>query len=199
MIHSGPGSTFEVRAGQIGVLTLAGRIEEKTLKAALALVAGLSQLRGVLAIFDTPGGSGTCADLLREIVLFARDRVPVFALVRQACSAGLLIATACGHILAEDEDDSTMGCFGAIAHFCDGHTPQLLCSRQAPQKIPVGRLTMGPLNFSRYDEYEIEIQQNILDRHFDVNIARISQLRGVPIDVLLEIFTGETFTGRTAR
>jgi ClpP class serine protease len=193
-----PGPSFKIVDHDIGRLDIVGSIGKTSTDAAVAMLQGLKRIQGLLVTFDSGGGNAWHGDFLYDALRYARERVPVYGLVRKALSAACTAAVGCTKVFAKSEE-SLFGCMGCVASWCDGSRPQIICSELSPNKVPADGYGVSITEFCPYEDWVPYVQQQQCDRRYYIELVKLSRERGVPEDVLLDFADGTVFETRGAR
>lgn len=126
----------EAGIGWMGVLHVAGRVENDIKDALDEVEADLPTLAGLLVVYDSPGGAFRAGDYLERITLLAKQTMPVVAFVKSACSTCIIPSLAADATFGAP--DCITGCFGNMRVFCDGKKPHPLINAQSPKKFEGG-------------------------------------------------------------
>jgi len=181
--------------GPIGTLAIDGELTARHVQGARIAEDVAGQLYGLMVYLNTPGGGVAEGDGIAGSLQAVGRRVPVVCYVERALSSGLIIAAACGHVVADG--GGILGGFGVINHFCDGKQPLAIISAQSPQKWSDGPIG-PPCRYRPYDAGALVEMQRTLDVKFEQDLASIARWRGVDPEVLRPILDGRQFFGRTA-
>ncbi len=195
-------------AGQIGILTVAGEIVDGKADPGTAgaetivdnLQKGLSQhdLKALVLRVDSPGGSVTASERIRQAVLEAKGRgLPVVVSMGSvAASGGYWIATPADKIFAEPETiTGSIGVFGILPSF-EGALQKLGVGADGIRTTPLTGepdLLRGP---SPVADRLIQLSVENMYRRF---IALVSASRNMPAAKVHEIAQGRVWDGGTAR
>ena len=150
-------------------------------------------IRAVLLDIDSPGGSASASDAIRAAVLRVRERKPVLAYVRNLGASGAYLVC-CSATTVMAMPTALVGSIGVISV-----RPQLAeLMERTGIKLSVnkaGRLKdLGAFWREQTDE-EQEVEQRLIDEYYDHFVNTIVAARGLSRERVLEIATGEVFTG----
>ncbi|MDP9413459.1 MAG: signal peptide peptidase SppA [Pseudomonadota bacterium] len=195
-------------AGEIGILTVAGEIVDGKADPGTAgaetivdnLQKGLSQhdLKALVLRVDSPGGSVTASERIRQAVLEAKGRgLPVVVSMGSvAASGGYWIATPADKIFAEPETiTGSIGVFGILPSF-EGTLQKLGVGADGIRTTPLTGepdLLRGP---SPVADRLIQLSVENMYRRF---IALVSTARKMPPAKVHQIAQGRVWDGGTAR
>lgn len=88
---------YDMACGPVGMLTRAAQIRE---------AAGNDKVKGIICLFDTPGGEAAATTIMEQAILQARENKPVYGIVQgMMCSAGIWIGSACTELYISSETD----------------------------------------------------------------------------------------------
>lgn len=202
------GGNPEDESGQIGVLTVAGNIVDGKAGPGTAgaetivdnLEKGLSQknLKALVLRVDSPGGSTTASESIRQAVLEAKGRgLPVVVSMGSlAASGGYWVSTPADHIFAEPETiTGSIGVFGILPSF-QGSMQKLGLGADGIKTTPLSGepdLLRGP---SPVVGQLIQLSIENTYRRF---IGLVSASRKLPPQRVNEIAQGRVWDGGTAR
>lgn len=184
----------EVSCCPIGVLVIESELTDRHVLGA-AIAADLAhRLVGLLVWIDTPGGATDKGDAIADALRTIGRRVPVVASVSRALSSGCVIASACGHVVADG--GAVLGGFGVAQHLCDGEHPLTLISRQSPYKWSSGP-PGAPCRFYPYSGAAKTQMQASIDSKYEQDLSTIARWRHVDPEALRPILDGRTILART--
>ena len=151
-------------------------------------------IRSLMLDIDSPGGSASASDAIRLAVARVRERKPVLAYVRHLGASGAyLVCCAATKVMAMPT--SLVGSIGVISV-----RPQLTeLMERTGIKLSVnkaGRLKdLGAFWREQTDE-EQQVEQRLIDEYYDHFVDTIATARGLPRERVLEVATGEVFSGQ---
>lgn len=194
--------------GQIGILTVAGEIiggeAGPGTAAADTIVATLDRamrdrnLRALVVRVDSPGGSATASEQIRQAILSVKRRgIPVVVSMGSvAASGGYWIAAAGDRIFAEPSTiTGSIGVFGVLPSF-QGSLRQLGIGADGVRTTPLSGqpdILNGPSpEANRFLQLGVEGMY----RRF---LMLVSRARGLPVERVHEIAQGQVWDGGTAR
>jgi protease-4 len=194
--------------GEIGILTVAGAIVDGKADPGTAgaetivnnLERGLSQhdLKALVVRVDSPGGSVTASERIRQAVIEAKGRgIPVVVSMGSvAASGGYWVATPGDRIFAEpDTITGSIGVFGIIPSF-EGTLEKLGVGADGVRTTPLSGepdLLRGP---SQVADRLIQLGVENIYRRF---IGLVSTTRKLPPERVHQIAQGRVWDGGTAR
>jgi protease IV len=195
-------------AGQIGVVTVAGNIVDGeaglgtagSATIADAIARGLKEknLKALVVRVDSPGGSTTASERIRQAVLDAKATgLPVIiSMGSVAASGGYWIATAGDRIYAEPETiTGSIGVFGILPSF-EGTLQKLGVGADGVKTTPLSGepdLFQGP---SAEADRLIQMGIQSTYRRF---LSLVAQARDLPVPRVNQIAQGRVWDGGTAR
>jgi protease IV len=195
-------------AGQIGIVTVAGNIVDGeaglgtagSTTIADAIARGLKEknLKALVVRVDSPGGSTTASERIRQAVLDAKATgLPVIVSMGSvAASGGYWIATAGDRIFAEPETiTGSIGVFGILPSF-EGTLQKLGVGADGVKTTPLS----GEPDLFRGPSAEADrlIQMGIAStyRRF---LSLVAKARDLPVPRVNQIAQGRVWDGGTAR
>jgi protease-4 len=195
-------------AGQIGVVTVAGNIVDGeaglgtagsgTIADAIARGLKEKNLKALVVRVDSPGGSTTASERIRQAVLDAKATgLPVIiSMGSVAASGGYWIATAGDRIYAEPETiTGSIGVFGILPSF-EGTLQKLGVGADGVKTTPLSGepdLFQGP---SAEADRLIQMGIQSTYRRF---LSLVAQARDLPVTRVNQIAQGRVWDGGTAR
>jgi protease-4 len=195
-------------AGQIGVVTVAGNIVDgeaglgtagaTTIADAIARGLKEKDLKALVVRVDSPGGSTTASERIRQAVLDAKATgLPVIVSMGSvAASGGYWIATAGDRIYAEPETiTGSIGVFGILPSF-EGTLAKLGVGADGVQTTPLS----GEPDLFRGPSAEADrLIQLGIDSTYRRFLALVAQARDLPVPRVNQIAQGRVWDGGTAR
>ena len=194
--------------GNIGVITVAGEIVDgegglgsaasKTISDTVRKALKERTLSALVVRVDSPGGSTTASEEIRQAVLDAKATgLPVvISMGSVAASGGYWIATAGDTILAEpDTITGSIGVFGILPSF-EGAMQKLGLGADGVRTTPLSGepdLLRGP------SEEADRLLQNGVESTYRRFLTLVSQARKMPATRVHEIAQGRVWDGGTAR
>lgn len=193
--------------GQIGVLTVAGTIVDgeaelgtagaETIVEALKLGVDSGNLKALVVRVDSPGGSTTASERIRQAVLEAKsDGIPVIiSMGSVAASGGYWIATAGDRIFAEPSTiTGSIGVFGILPSF-EGALEKLGVGADGVKTTPLS----GEPNLLQGISPEAgQLIQMGVDSTYRRFLSLVSQSRKLPVQRVDQIAQGRVWDGGTA-
>ena len=196
------------KAGEIGVLTVAGEIVDGeggpgsaaagTIAAQLAAGLKNRDLKALVVRVDSPGGSVTASETIRQAVLDAKGKgLPVVVSMGSvAASGGYWIATAGDRILAEPETiTGSIGVFGILPSF-EGSLAKLGIGADGVKTTPLSGepdLLRGP---SPAADALLQTGVDHIYRQFVALVSTSRKLAPARVDAIAQ---GRVWDGGTAR
>jgi protease-4 len=195
-------------AGEIGILTVAGTIMDGEAGAgtaggdtiAEALETGLrdGNLKALVVRIDSPGGSATASERIRQAVLEARAQgLPVvISMGSVAASGGYWIATAGDRIFAEPSTiTGSIGVFGVLPSF-EGALQKLGIGADGVKTTP---LSGEPDLLQGISPEASQMLQMGVENTYRRFLSIVSKSRGLPVQQVDRIAQGRVWDGGTAR
>jgi protease-4 len=153
-------------------------------------------VRGVVLNIDSPGGTAVGADMITRGVLRLREEKPVAGFVGGiGASGGYMIASAAQRVITLPA--AIVGAIGVISYRPVVH--------EALDRIGVrmrvsksGRLKDMLSPFREPTEEEQAKEQHVLDSLYEQFVASVADARGLPLEHVRELATGEVFTSADA-
>lgn len=192
---------------RIGVITVAGEINDSTAGPGTAGAARISRLlddaleddlAALVVRIDSPGGTVTGSETIRRAVLRHKDKgIPiVISMANYAASGGYWIATAGDHIFAEPE--TVTGSIGVILVV---PTFENLLAEYGVNPEAVGTTALSGQpdvlgGFSDTTESLLQLETGAIYNRF---VGLVAESRGVSLERVDELAQGRTWTGGTAR
>ncbi|HEX8215086.1 MAG TPA: signal peptide peptidase SppA [Allosphingosinicella sp.] len=195
-------------AGEIGILTVAGTIMDGSAGAgtaggdtiAEALERGLrgGNLKALVVRIDSPGGSATASERIRQAVLEAkRQGLPVVVSMGSvAASGGYWIATAGDRIFAEPSTiTGSIGVFGVLPSF-EGALQKLGIGADGVKTTP---LSGEPDLLEGISPEASQMLQMGVENTYRRFLSIVSKSRNLPVQQVDRIAQGRVWDGGTAR
>ncbi len=162
----------------------------------LARIRDDRSIRGVVLNIDSPGGTAVGAEMITRSVLRLREEKPVAAFVGGiGASGGYMIAAASERVLTLPT--AIVGAIGVISYRPLVH--------EALDRIGVrmrvsksGRLKDMLSPFREPTEEEQAKEQHLLDSLYEQFVASVASARGLSIEDVRELATGEVYTSADA-
>lgn len=153
-------------------------------------------VRGVVLNIDSPGGTAVGAEMITRAVVRLRNEKPVAGFVGGiGASGGYMIAAATQHVITLPS--AIVGAIGVISYRPVVH--------EALDRIGVrmrvsksGRLKDMLSPFREPTEEEQAKEQHLLDSLYDQFVSVVAEARGLPVEQVRELATGEVFTSADA-
>ena len=153
-------------------------------------------VRGVVLNIDSPGGTAVGAEMIMRAVVRLRREKPVAGFVGGlGASGGYMIAAATQRVITLPA--AIVGAIGVISYRPVVH--------EALDRIGVqmrvsksGRLKDMLSPFREPTEEEQAKEQHVLDSLYEQFVAGVAEARGMPIDDVRALATGEVFTSADA-
>ena len=196
------------RAGDIGVLTVAGEIVDGEAQPGTAggdtiakrLLAALAEkkLKALVVRVDSPGGSALASERIRQAVLEAkRQGLPVVvSMGGLAASGGYWVSTAGDTIFAEpDTITGSIGIFGIVPTF-ENTLAKIGVTTDGVRTTP---LSGQPDVFGGTNPATDALFQSAIEHGYAEFLTRVSQARRLPVARVDEIGQGRVWIGGTAR
>jgi protease-4 len=195
-------------AGEIGVLTVAGTIVDgeaglgtagsETISNTLREGLRRGTLKALVVRIDSPGGSVTASEQIRQAVLEAkRKKLPVIvSMGNAAASGGYWIATAGDRIYAEPSTmTGSIGVFGVLPSF-EGTLQKLGMGADGVKTTP---LSGEPDVLRGISPEASQLLQMGVESSYRRFLGLVSQSRKLPVQRVNEIAQGRVWDGGTAR
>jgi protease IV len=196
------------KSGQIGVITVAGSIEDgeaglgtagaETIAKAIEKGLDSYNLKALVLRVDSPGGSALASERIRQAVLDAKSRgLPVVVSMGSlAASGGYWVATAGDYILAEPTTiTGSIGVFGLLPSF-EGTLQKLDVGADGVKTTPLS----GEPDLLRGPGPEVDrLIQLGVENIYRQFLTIVSQARKMPVERVDQIGQGRIWDGGTAR
>jgi len=148
----------------------------------------------VVLNIDSPGGSAPGSELIARAVERLAARKPVVAFIGGlGASGGYMVAAPAHHVVAIPT--ALVGSIGVIAYRPVVH--------EALDRIGVrvrvgkaGRLKDMLSPFREATEEELRREQELLDDTYEAFVGGVARHRGIPVEQMRALATGEVYTGR---
>jgi len=154
-----------------------------------------ANVKAIRVYFDTPGGQASGVYSAGQAFLYAREKKPVVAWAKSACSAGYWLASQCDSI--EIRADSEVGCIGSVIRLSDWS------KFYSQMGVTVDRITstgaekykgMGATGTVITDEQKAEFKR-IADEHQSLFNDAVASGRGMALEDVQTLADGRWYLG----
>lgn len=191
----------------VAVLRLSGAISagnrsqlnDQTLAPYLQKAFSKGKPSAVALLINSPGGSPVQSSLIASRIrrLANEKKLPVYAFVEDvAASGGYWLAASADEIWADEA--SIIGSIGVIS--AGFGAPELLARQGIERRVYTAGKSKSTLDpFSTEKSEDVTRLKNILDQLHEVFINHVKNRRGSKLDTDADLFSGEFWTGRSAK
>ncbi len=171
-------------------------VENDELVSRLEKIAKSEQVRGLIVVIDSPGGTTTGGETLFEAVRDVAEKKPVVAQVGSlAASAGYMVASAADHIVARQT--SIVGSIGVLVQFPE-FTGLMEKVGIGVEEIKSSPLKAEPSPFNETTEDERAMIRHMVLDSYNWFVDLVAERRPLDRAHVLEVADGSVFTGRQA-
>lgn len=190
----------QMRSPGVGVVdmhgTIGGAVKPHEFVRLLSKLRDERAVGAVVLNIDSPGGSAPGSELIARAVLRLREEKPVAAFVGGlGASGGYMIAAAAQHIVAIPT--ALVGSIGVIAYRPLVHEALERLGLQM-RVSKSGRLKDMLSPFREPTDDELQREQHLLDATYEVFVRGVAAHRGLPVERVRELATGEVFVAQDA-